>query len=174
MHIIKYSLVMVLASFHFFVFGQHNVVPATNEFVIKGEVKNELKITIKDLLRYKQEALGDVVITNKQGEVKSVGKGMKGVLLKTILDSANIYTEKHKEYSELCIILIASDDYRNVYSWNEIYNTEVGQHIFIISEKDGKPIDTMEDRILVMSLADINSGSRHLKGLARIEVKKVR
>ena len=80
--------------------------------------------------------------------------------------------DKPKEYSELVIILIASDGYRNVYSWNELFNTDIGSHVYIVTEMDGKPIDQMPDRILVLSLADLNSGRRHLKGLAKIEVKK--
>jgi hypothetical protein len=169
----RFSLTIVLFLFGCAAYAQHNVVPATDGFVVKGSVKNELRFTLKDLQRFNQSALGDIAIKNKKGEQKGEIKNVKGVLLKTVLDSAHIYTEKPKELSELCILLIASDKYKNVYSWNEIFNTEIGNHIFIITEKDGKPIDMMDDRILVMSLSDLNSGSRHLKGLAVIEVKKV-
>ncbi|MBC7552964.1 MAG: hypothetical protein H7257_03190 [Taibaiella sp.] len=153
--------------------AQDNTVPSTEAFKITGAVENELNISIKDLLTFKQENLGDITLKNKRGKVKGEARGMKGVLLKTVLDSAHVHATKPKEYSELCISLIASDNYRNVYSWNEIYNTEVGDHVYIITEMDGKPIDLMPQRILVMSLADFNSGRRRLKGLERIEVKKV-
>lgn len=153
--------------------AQHNKVTPTEGFRITGSVKNELNISIADLLLFKQDSLGDVTIKNKQGKDKEQARSMKGVLLKTVLDSAHIFAEKHKEYSELCISLIASDDYRNVYSWNELFNTEVGEHVYIITEMDGKPITNMPQRVLVMSLSDFNSGKRHLKALTRIEVKKV-
>jgi len=170
---LKYCITILLVLSALITQAQHNPVPPTTEFTIKGAVKNELRITISDLQRFKQDALGSVTIKNKKGEEKGEAKNMKGVLLKTLLDSAGIYTEKHKEYSELCVILTASDDYRNIYSWNELYNTSIGDHVYIITEMDGKLIDKMESRILVMSLSDINSGRRHLKGLAKIEVKKV-
>jgi hypothetical protein len=153
--------------------AQHNVVPSTDDLRIIGAVKNELHLSLKDLMKFKQDSLGDVIAKNKQGVQREQAKHLKGVLLKTLLDSAHVYAAQHKEYSELCVSLIASDDYRNVYSWNELYNTEVGEHVYIITEMDGKPIDQMQQRILVMSLSDINSGRRHLKGLSRIEVKKV-
>jgi hypothetical protein len=153
--------------------AQDHEVKPTEVLTVSGAVKNELHLTLRDLLTFRQEKLGDVMITNKQGKEKGVAKNMRGVLLKTIIDSAHIVATKHKEYSELCISLIASDGYRNVYSWNELFNTTVGDHVYIITESDGVSLAAMPQRILVMSLADINSGRRHLKGLDRIEIKKV-
>lgn len=153
--------------------AQHTTIQPSNELLITGAVRQELHISAKELLQFRQEEIGDAIIHNKQGDVKEHATNMKGVLLKTVLDSAHIFAARHKEYNELCIILTASDNYRNVYSWNELFNTEVGDLVYIITEKDGIPIDRMEDRILVISRSDKNSGRRHLKALTRIEVKKV-
>ena len=153
--------------------GQHDAIPPTDEFNITGAVKHTLKFSLKDLLTFHQDSLGDLVIKNKRGEDKSTAKNMKGVLLKTVLDSAHIYAEKPKEFSEYIITLIASDNYKNVYSWNELFNTDIGKHVYIITEMDGKSITEMPDRILVLSLSDFNSGRRHLKGLTTINVKKI-
>jgi len=72
----------------------------------------------------------------------------------------------------ISIVLTASDGYSNAYSWSEIFNTIVGDKVYIITAQNGVDIAAMPERILVMSLADKNSGSRHLKGLQKIEVKK--
>ena len=153
-------------------YAQHDV-PPSSEFVVSGAVKKVLKLSIKDLGDMKQDNLGDIVIRNHKGEPKSTAKQLKGVLLKTILERAEITAEKPKEYSEYVILLTATDDYRNVYSWNELFNTDIGNHVYIVTEMDGQSIGQMTDRILVLSLADMNSGSRHLRGLAKIEVKKM-
>ena len=167
----RYLLIFILCLTGLASYAQHDV-PVTSSFEITGTVKREMKFSISDLVHFRQDSLGDIVIKNKRGEDKAVVKQLKGVLLKTFLDSAAITMDKPKEYSELVIILIASDGYRNVYSWNELFNTDIGSHVYIVTEMDGKPIDQMPDRILVLSLADLNSGRRHLKGLAKIEVKK--
>ena len=167
----RYLLIFILSLTGLASYAQHDV-PVTSSFEITGTVKREMKFSISDLVHFRQDSLGDIVIKNKRGEDKAVVKQLKGVLLKTFLDSAAITMDKPKEYSELVIILIASDGYRNVYSWNELFNTDIGSHVYIVTEMDGKPIDQMPDRILVLSLADLNSGRRHLKGLAKIEVKK--
>ena len=109
---------------------------------------------------------------NHRGDPKDTVKGLKGILLKTILDNVELNAEKPKDYSEFYISLIASDGYKNVYSWNELFNTDVGNHVFVITEMDGKTISEMPQRILVMSLADINTGRRHLIALAKVEFKK--
>lgn len=150
---------------------EHPVAP-TDAFLVSGSVKKSLKITLSDLAHMPQADLGDVPLKNKKGEDKGVLHTLKGVLLKDVLQNAEVVAAKHKNYSELCVVLTASDGYSNVYSWNELFNTAVGDKVYIITSLEGKAITEMPDRILVMSLADKNSGSRHLKGLQKIEVKK--
>src|SRR5215469_2346157 len=94
--------------------AQENVVPPTSEFTVKGFVKNELTVRISDLETNKQEELHDVVIRNQKGEQKRVVKSVKGILLKTILESADVQAEKPKDYSQIYIVLTASDGYKNV------------------------------------------------------------
>ena len=168
----KYLTLFILCFSCIHLYAQHDV-PVTAGFEVVGVVKKELKFGISDIGRLKQDTIGDVVIKNHKGEQKNIAKQLKGVLLRTIIDSAGIMADKPKDYNELVIVLIASDGYRNVYSWNELFNTDIGNHVYIITEMDGKTIDQMTGRILVLSLSDLSSGRRHLKGLARIEVKKI-
>ena len=151
---------------------RHNNVPPTEEFRITGEIKKEMTFSIADLLKRSPENIGDVVVRNHRGDAKDTVRGLKGILLRTLLDSVALNVEKPKDYSEYYVSLTASDGYRNVYSWNELFNTEVGIHVYIITEMDGKNITQMQQRILVMSLADINTGRRHMIALAKIEFKK--
>lgn len=167
--LISVFLLLSLASAN----AQKNAVLPTSEFTVKGFVKNEFVFKIKDLDQYKQEELHDVVIRNQKGEQKEVAKSVKGILLKTALEKAEIHADKPKEYSGIYIVLTGSDGYKNVYSWNELFSTDVGKHIYIVTEQDGKTMDQMPDRIVVMSLGEYNSGNRHLRGLAKIEVRKV-
>lgn len=168
-YLISVLLLLSLASAN----AQENVVPPTSGFTVKGFVKNELDLKITDLGQFKPEELHDVVIRNQKGEQKGVAKSVKGILLKTVLEKADIQAEKPKGYSEIYIVLTASDGYKNVYSYNELFKTEVGEHIYIVTEEDGKAMDQLPGRIQVMSLGDYHSGNRNLRGLARIEVRKV-
>ena len=153
-------------------FAQWDIKPSAT-FTVSGLVKNELTFHIGDEGKYKQDSLGDVAIKNHQGDTKYVAKKIKGILLKTFIDSAGIHVDKHKEYSELYVVLTATDCYKNVYSYNELSNSEIGEHIYVLTGEDGKNMSQMDNRIEVMSLGDYNSGRRHLRALVKIEVKKV-
>ena len=167
-YLISFFLLLSLASAN----AQKNEVPPTAEFTITGIVKHELTFKIGDIDQYKQDDLGDVVVRNQKGEQKRIAKGVKGILLKSILEKADIYAEKPKEYSSIYIVLTASDGYKNVYSWNELFKTDIGEHIYIVTASDGQTMDQIPGRIQVMSLGDYHSGDRNLRGLAKIEVRK--
>lgn len=168
----KYIVAALLLLPAFTVAAQEHPVTPSDSFEIKGLVRYPCTITTVALSMIPEEFLGDVTLKNKKGEEKGILHGLKGVLLRDIISNREIVAPKHKNYSELCIILTASDGYTNVYSWNELFNTAVGEGVYIITELNGVGVEKMPDRILVMSLADKNSGSRHLKGLKKIEVKK--
>ncbi len=145
----------------------------TNEFRVFGLVKKERIYTEKDLLQMKQESIGTVYIKNHKGDIVINAKNMKGVLLKTILDSTVILSTNYKNYNQFFIILTAVDGYKNSYSWNELYNTEIGNHVYLITEKNGKSLNQIPEKLLVLSANDINGGGRYLKNLSTIEIKAV-
>ena len=136
----KYAFIICLLFSGITLRAQHTGIKPTDWFTISGAVKNEVVISISDLLKYKQVHLGDVVVKKHRGDALDTIKGLSGILLRSLLDSVAIADENPKSYNEYYITLVASDGYKNVYSWNEIFNTPVGDHIYIITEMDGKSI----------------------------------
>jgi len=167
----RYLIAFVLPLLCFVSYAQRKITP-TDEFNITGIVKRELTLNLKSLANFKQDSIPDVVVRNKHSEQKVTVRGMKGILLKTILDSAKILA-RPRDFGEIYIVLTASDGYKNIYSWNELFNNEAGNQVYLITEAEGKTLDEMTERIVVISLSDIALGSRNIKGLAKIEVKKL-
>ncbi|HQQ98806.1 MAG TPA: hypothetical protein PLX35_16155 [Cyclobacteriaceae bacterium] len=153
--------------------GQHDVKP-TSSFVVSGEIKTPLSVAIADLKNFRESVIGDVVITNHAGEKKSVAKGLKGVLLKDILAKVDFVHETPRELSTFYLVCKASDGYTVVYSWNELFNTAVGDGVFIITERDGQPASVLNDSVMMLSTADQKTGRRHVKALASIEIRRIR
>ncbi len=153
--------------------AQQNV-PATNEFIVSGAVKAEKVISLADLKKLKTHELGDVAILNHLGAKKSVETKVKGVLLKEALASLEFDVTSPKYLSEFYFAAKATDGYTVIFSWNEIFNSILGDKIFVVLERDGKTLEQMDDRILLLSTGDLNTGRRHVKGLARIEVGRVK
>ena len=70
-------------------------------------------------------------------------------------------------------IASASDGYKVVFSWSELFNSPIGDGVLVMFEKDGNPIGDEEGRLALISTKDIRTGSRHVKWLNDIEVRKV-
>jgi len=153
------------------VFAQKEITPS-NEFVITGQVQHELKFTLADLEKLEAKEIEDVIITNHLGEKKGTAKGLKGVAFKSLLDKIEFKTESPKVLSEFYLTFIATDNYKAVYSWNEIFNTATGNNIYLITEKEGKKMSEMNDRILVITPSDFKTGRRNIKGLSKIIVSR--
>jgi DMSO/TMAO reductase YedYZ molybdopterin-dependent catalytic subunit len=144
----------------------------TAQFIVSGEIKNTLTVTLNDLKNFKSQAISDLLITNHLGEQKSEAKGLRGVLLKSVLGNVDINAESAKVLSEYYFVCKATDGYTVVFSWNELFNTMVGESTFIITEKEGKPIDKLNDAIMLLTPSDFKTGRRHVKALTTIEVRR--
>lgn len=151
------------------VFAQEKQTAATNAFAITGKVKNEKIITLSALQQYPSIELNDVNIScspRKEDKVKSV----KAVLVKTILDSVAFQYEKPRMLNQYYFLFEASDGYKMVFSFNEIYNTEIGNNLYIVTNLQGIELKEMDNRILILTTKDIKSGTRNMKWLSKIVV----
>lgn len=149
--------------------GQKDI-PTTDAFTISGKVKAERTVTLKDLSAYPSVEVGDVQITNHKGDARNPANRVKGVLVKDILEKVEFLSESPRELSEFYLTFIATDGYKAVFSWNELFNSETGNHAFIITEIDGKSGAQMDNRIALITPTDFRTGRRYVKGLARIVV----
>jgi hypothetical protein len=107
------------------------------------------------------------------GERRSSFKNVKGVLLKDILEKTGIDSESTKELNEYYIVCIASDNYKVVFSWSEIFNSATGNSVYILTGHDGKPASALDNRIALISPKDQMTGRRYVKGLQKIVIERV-
>lgn len=147
-------------------------IPPTKSFSISGDVKEEQTINDVDLKKYKVHIIGDVKITNHKGELKGIAKGLSGVLLKDVLSTVTLNTDNPKVFSEYVFICTAVDGYKVVYSWNELFNSAVGNSVYLVTEKDHKPMEEQEEHLLMISSHDTYTSRRFLKNLKSITVAK--
>lgn len=146
----------------------------TTSFVISGEVKSPITISLLDLTKYTELSIGDIIITNHLGEKKSEQKALKGVLLKEVLQKAEIMNDSPKVLSEFYFQCKAADGYLVVYSWNELFNSPTGETVFLVTSKNGIKISDLDESILMVSSKDYKTGRRYVKALTSIEVKRAR
>jgi hypothetical protein len=152
--------------------GQNKLTP-TDQFTIEGKVQHTIVFTLAALDTFKTVTLPDVVITNHTGVAKNTLTKLKGILLKDILTNVTLQAENPKILSEFYFVFVATDNYKVVFSWNEIFNTETGNNIYIITGEGGKKIKEMDNRITMICTTDFKTGRRDLKNLEKIIVQRV-
>jgi hypothetical protein len=148
---------------------QSNYTP-TDKFTIEGRVKYMLTFSTSDIDTFKTISLPDLLITDHMGSKRQTLTHLKGVLLKDVLVKAELDAENPKVLSEYYYVLEAPDNYKIVYSWNEIFNTETGNNIYILVEEDGKNYKQTDERIAIVTMTDLRTGRRHMRNISRIIV----
>ncbi|RYE30739.1 MAG: molybdopterin-binding protein [Sphingobacteriaceae bacterium] len=154
------------------VFAQEVLKP-TNSFFISGKVNKTVVITLDSLKQYPLKEMGNFKITNHLGDFKHQDEHLKGVLLKDVLSHTVFSVKNPKLLSTLYFVCAAADGYAVVYSWNELYNTPVGEQVFILMEKNGKKAETLPENIQMASMLDVKTGRRYMHNLSKIVVGQV-
>lgn len=145
----------------------------TNNIRIFGEIEHEVNYSVDEIIKFPTCDVEDQLIFNHEGQVKDTLNYLKGVTLKDFLKEVKYKYEKPKELNEFYFVFTASDGYRVVFSWNEIYNSEAGNSFYIITEMKGKSMKELDQRIVFLSSKDLKSGRRYIKCLQSIEVKRL-
>lgn len=142
---------------------------ASGSILVTGKVKQERTFYPSDILKFKILELGNLN-TSCSPRRKEESKNVKAVLLKELLDSVRFDAASPRILNQYYFKFVATDGYTLVYSFNEIYNTETGNHLYVVVEKDGEPMEKIENRILILTTSDLKQGARNMKHLERIVV----
>lgn len=168
----NYSIALLFLLFWGNTFSQREIVP-TDSLIINGQIKNPTVFHLAELDTFSLVSIADQVIYNHRGEIKDTLTGMKGIPLKNLLASINFDYEKPKELNEFYFVFTASDGYKVVFSWNEVYNTPLGNQYYILTKMKGKNLADINQRIIFISSGDLKTGRRYIKGLSKIELKRI-
>ncbi len=166
------TLILALIFISIIGFSQKTV-EATSQFTVMGLVEQPKVISYSDLEKQKIVEIGDFKVTNHLGEFRKEYRNVKGVSLLDLLKDINITATSPKLLSEYYLIFKASDGYSAVVSWNELFNTEIGNSFFLVVEADNKSQKDSSEKILLISTKDFKTGRRHIKGLQSIEIKRI-
>ena len=168
----KLYLLLAAGIFQFLLAGAQKVIPPTDHFVIEGQVKKNITIALSDLGKYPLYKKDSIVITNHLKVPRSTLKNVQLVLVKDVLAAMEIDAPDVKALSEYYFVFLASDGYKVVFSWNELYNNDLGNKIFLIVGYNEKEGIGMPNRTALISLSDSATGRRYVKGLSKIIVKR--
>jgi hypothetical protein len=168
-HPIMKTLLLLFIFFTSTAFAQETLKP-TLQFSIGGKVRKASVITIDSLKQYTVQTIGDLKVTDHTGVFKHEDDKLKGIMIKDILSHTQYDVSSPKLLSTLYFVFVGVDGYRVVYSWNELYNTEVGNHVYILMEKNGIKAADMKESLQMTSMMDMKTGRRYLHNLNKVIV----
>jgi hypothetical protein len=145
----------------------------TDELRVFGLIDSTITVSFSKLCEEPKIDIGDFTITNHAGEFRKKYTQVKGISLLNVLEKIHILSPSPKELSEFYFVFKGSDGYAVVFSWNEIFNTDIGKSVFIVTEINAKNQTESPERVLLISTKDFKTGRRHVKGLYSIEVKRI-
>jgi hypothetical protein len=163
---------ILLAAFLFFLQPLSAQQPS-DHFSIEGEIARSIEIRGTALKTYPLVSLDSMTVYSHDMKAKYVMRNIKGILLKDILANADFNEKNPKALSAFYIECIATDGYKILYSWNELFNSETGNHAMIVTEKNGSDFTSQNDRIALITPTDKATGRRYLKSLSRIIIRSV-
>lgn len=145
----------------------------SQQLTIDGLVKNKLTLSVKELISCPKQHSQNVAIVTMKGDVRSPVSKFKGVLLRDLLNKAELMTSDHHDFKKTVVIAEAMDGYKVIFSWSELFNTSIGQGVMVVYQENDQFLNAKSGEIALISTHDIATGPRYVKWLKRITVLKV-
>jgi hypothetical protein len=94
------------------------------------------------------------------------------VRLRDVLERARPKVAGRGEPKTMAIVAGATDGGKVAVSWNEVFNTSVGDGVLVYFAKDGV-LSAEQGQIALVSLGDLRSGPHHVKWLRELEFRQL-
>ena len=93
-----------------------------------------------------------------------------GVLLRDVL-ARTVPADDSRAARTLVFEAVATDGYRAVFTWGELFNSSAGEQVLVISAQDGRPLGAEQGPLALRALADFRPGPRHVRNLCGLAVR---
>ncbi|WP_300484833.1 molybdopterin-binding protein [Flavobacterium sp.] len=155
-------------------FGYGCIAQNSNIITLETPTAKPVIVTYEQLKTYTIHSLDSLQIRNHALQYKSTLRNCKGILLKEVLHKIALDAPSPKVLSEFYIVCIATDGYKVVFSWNELFNSPTGEHTLILMEINGISTSSQKDGIAILTPTDFATGRRYVKNLKSIKIERVK
>jgi len=111
------------------------------------------------------------VLCLSTGRLVSRAGSVVGVAVRDLLLAAGMARLPKMQLKQCLVVCHGADGYRAIFSWNEVFNTAVGERILVIVRKDGRRLGREAPELSLISAHDLRTGPRNLHRLVRIELR---
>lgn len=144
-----------------------------NRLEVKGDLVRTLSFTVQELARLPQQDISESRQLDSKSGKETAQVSYQGVLLKDVLAAADMKEGQRHDFRKTLIVARARDGYIALFTWGELFNATAGEHVLVITGKNGKPLAASEGPFALRALGDIKPGPRHVKWLQQIELRLI-
>jgi DMSO/TMAO reductase YedYZ molybdopterin-dependent catalytic subunit len=138
---------------------------------VSGNVAEPLMLTVDDLRRYPAHAVDySPRGMRSPAATDESARHYTGCLLRDVLSTAKPTEAKARDLRKSYVVASASDGYEVVFSWAELFVSNVGDNVFIVYERDRTPLPDDEGRVALVTLGD-RGPARHVKWLRALSLR---
>ncbi len=159
--------------FLFIVIGLSVQAQESKQFTVEGRIKKPMTVDLNSLKAFHTVTIDSIIIYNHLMERKSSIKKVKGVPLKELLAKLEIDAETPKVLSEYYLVCTATDNYKVVLSWNEVFNSKTSSNFLVLTSFEPSPAKQEKGNIALIAPGDEASGRRFVKGLSKISILRI-
>ena len=96
-----------------------------------------------------------------------------GVRLRDLLAQPGTDPAADRGARDTIVEAVASDGYRALFSWGELYNAPAGERSVVVLEADGRALDAHQGPLALRALDDLRPGPRHVRNLCALRVRRL-
>lgn len=138
---------------------------------IQGLVPRPGLFTLEALEGQARHDLGPTQVLCYSGRAVAQVASYAGARLVDLLDACGLSERPRSELKRCVVVARGGDGYQAIFSWNELYNSAIGEKVLVLYEKNGEALDAHLGTICLISAGDSRLGPRHLRGLSQVTVK---
>ena len=131
-----------------------------------------LALSAADLAALPQTSLTQKLVVNSSaGAATERSLVYGGVLLRDVLLKAGFGGPNDRGARTGVVETVATDGYRAVFSWGELFNAGSGEQVLVITAQDGRALDEQAGPLALRALGDLRPGPRHVRNLCAVIVR---
>jgi hypothetical protein len=98
---------------------------------------------------------------------------LRGVPLRTLIGAAEPAFEQRTDFKRVAVVAESHEGYRALFSWNELFNSAVGDGVLLAFSCAEAPLSEREGPFALVSLNDRATGPRFVQRLASVELHRL-
>lgn len=140
---------------------------------IGGWVHRPLSLDAAELERQGAVDIPEFIVQCTLNGQHGAPRRLRGTRLAPLISQAEPAFAERTDFKRVAVVAEARDGYRALFSWAELFNTLVGDGVFLVFDCAQAPLGEATGPFALISLHDKISGPRFMRGLVAVDLHKI-